>query len=267
MGSGVSSFRRVAQHSFGRKSCVRHRRSFCFLWNHPDNFIYSSLRNVVNSCGPPDKALTGFGSSRHSLQSTQANGQKARNHMNLNQLTIIGFIGRNAETKQIANGAAATKFSVATTRSWKDDNGEWKAKTQWHNIGVRSASPKSLPPVEGTRFLQGELSTREYDRTITIPNGKNRSSTSSSNLLSSSRPIRFEFWIAPLSPRLATRFGLAPQPGLHQLDAPHRDLDLLMLPYWHRCVAQVRRQARKSIPSIPVSATILSRAGRSTWAR
>ena len=54
--------------------------------------------------------------------------------MNFNQLTIIGFIGKNAEAKQLPNGTPVTKFSVATTRSWKDDKGEWKDKTQWHNV-------------------------------------------------------------------------------------------------------------------------------------
>jgi hypothetical protein len=61
------------------------------------------------------------------------NGRKANYTMNLNQFTIIGFIGRNAETKQVPNGTSVTKFSVATTRSWKDDKGEWKDRTQWHN--------------------------------------------------------------------------------------------------------------------------------------
>jgi single-strand DNA-binding protein len=54
--------------------------------------------------------------------------------MNFNQLTIIGHIGRNAEIKQLPNGTPVTKFLVATTRSWKDDKGEWKDKTQWHNV-------------------------------------------------------------------------------------------------------------------------------------
>ena len=40
----------------------------------------------------------------------------------------------NAETKQLPNGTPVTKFSVATTRSWKDDKGEWKDKTQWHTV-------------------------------------------------------------------------------------------------------------------------------------
>jgi single-strand DNA-binding protein len=101
----------------------------------------------------------------------QANGQK-ETLMNLNQLTIIG---RNAETKQLPNGPAVTKFSVATTKSWKDDKGEWKARTQWHNVLVYGQGFAQMAPrlAKGTHvFVQGELSTREYDRTIAIPNGK-----------------------------------------------------------------------------------------------
>ena len=95
--------------------------------------------------------------------------------MNLNQLTIIGFIGRNAETKQLPNGTSVTKFSVATTRSWKDDKGEWKDKTQWHTVVLFGQGFAQLTPrlVKGAHvFVQGELTTREYDRTITVPNGK-----------------------------------------------------------------------------------------------
>jgi single-strand DNA-binding protein len=95
--------------------------------------------------------------------------------MNFNQLTIIGFIGGNAETKQLPNGTPVTKFSVATTRSWKDDKGEWKDKTQWHNVvafgpGFAQTAHRLT---KGTHvFVQGELTTRDYDRTIQVPNGK-----------------------------------------------------------------------------------------------
>ena len=95
--------------------------------------------------------------------------------MNLNQLTLIGFIGRNAETKQLPNGIPVTKFSVATTRSWKDDKGEWKDKTQWHNVVAfgQGFAQMSSRLAKGTHvFVQGELTTREYERTITVPHGK-----------------------------------------------------------------------------------------------
>ena len=95
--------------------------------------------------------------------------------MNFNQLTIIGFIGKNAETKQLPNATPVTRFSVATTRSWKDDKGEWKEKTQWHNvIGYGQGFAQIAPRLaKGAHvFVQGELTTREYDRTIQVPSGK-----------------------------------------------------------------------------------------------
>lgn len=97
--------------------------------------------------------------------------------MNFNQLTIIGFIGGNAETKQLPNGTPVIKFSVATTRSWKDDKGEWKNKTQWHIVVAFGSgfAHTAARLTKGTHvFVQGELTAREYDRTIQVPNGKTR---------------------------------------------------------------------------------------------
>ena len=95
--------------------------------------------------------------------------------MNLNQLTIIGFIGQNADTKQLAGGTTVLKFSVATTRSWKDDKGEWKQRTQWHNVLAfgHGFGQMASRLVKGTHvFVQGELTTREYDRTVSVRGGK-----------------------------------------------------------------------------------------------
>ena len=95
--------------------------------------------------------------------------------MNLNQLTIIGFIGKNAETKYLPNGAPVTKFSVATKKAWKDQNDEWQDKTQWHTVVGFGKGFEQLAQrlVKGSHvFVQGELTTREYDRTIQIANGK-----------------------------------------------------------------------------------------------
>jgi single-strand DNA-binding protein len=96
--------------------------------------------------------------------------------MNLNQHMVIGFIGKDAETKYLPNGTPVVKFSVATKKSWKDENtGEWKDKTQWHNIVAfgKGFEPMSNRLLKGTHvFVQGELRTREYDKTIKTGNGK-----------------------------------------------------------------------------------------------
>jgi single-strand DNA-binding protein len=76
----------------------------------------------------------GLGAAATRFRVPRQKGRKRETHMNLNQLTIIGFIGRNAEIKPLPNGIPVTKFSVATTRSWKDEKGEWKENTQWHNV-------------------------------------------------------------------------------------------------------------------------------------
>jgi single-strand DNA-binding protein len=51
-----------------------------------------------------------------------------------NHVQIIGFLGADPEgflTKKNVQGA---RLRVATSRSWKDDKGEWKSETEWHRI-------------------------------------------------------------------------------------------------------------------------------------
>lgn len=51
-----------------------------------------------------------------------------------NVLILIGRVGNTPEFKN-HNGTKVTKFTLATTRKWKDkDSGEIKEKTIWHNI-------------------------------------------------------------------------------------------------------------------------------------
>ncbi len=46
-----------------------------------------------------------------------ANRARKKEQVNLNQLTIAVFIGKNTETKPLPNGSTVIKFSVATTKS------------------------------------------------------------------------------------------------------------------------------------------------------
>ena len=82
------------------------------------------------------------------------------------------FVGKNAETKSLPNCTPVTKFSVATKRAWKDENDNWQQKTQWHNLIAFGKSFAQVTDrlVKGAHvFVQGELTTREYDRTIKVP--------------------------------------------------------------------------------------------------
>ncbi len=50
--------------------------------------------------------------------------------MYLNQLTIIGFTGQDADVHFTSNGTPVTTLSVATKESWKDVAGDWQSRTE-----------------------------------------------------------------------------------------------------------------------------------------
>ena len=55
--------------------------------------------------------------------------------MYLNRITLIGFIGNDAE-KKAANATNIAIFSLATKTSWKNDAGAWESRTEWHRCVV-----------------------------------------------------------------------------------------------------------------------------------
>src|SRR5690348_10169825 len=53
-------------------------------------------------CGPPKKHVPQFGSNQPRVfVPKHSRAEKEKTYMNLNQLSIIGFIGKNAETKYL----------------------------------------------------------------------------------------------------------------------------------------------------------------------
>jgi single-strand DNA-binding protein len=84
----------------------------------------------------------------------------------MNQLTIIGFTGNDAESHYTPNGTLVTTLSVATKESWKDAGGQWKSRTDWHRVvSVASVAEYSRTLPKGSYVLvQGTVRTREYER-------------------------------------------------------------------------------------------------------
>ena len=83
----------------------------------------------------------------------------------VNKVILIGHLGRDAETKFTPSGAAFTRFSVATTRSWKDQqSNEWKEETNWTNIVVWRQENVANFLTKGKQvYIEGRLQTRSYD--------------------------------------------------------------------------------------------------------
>ena len=53
----------------------------------------------------------------------------------LNQITLVGRMGADVETRSTNSGAKVHKIRIATDESYRK-NDEWQTETQWHNIVI-----------------------------------------------------------------------------------------------------------------------------------
>lgn len=83
----------------------------------------------------------------------------------VNKVLLVGHLGRDAETKFTPSGVSVTRFSVATTRSWKDQQTDmWKEETNWTNIVLWRQENVSSYLTKGKQvYVEGRLQTRSYD--------------------------------------------------------------------------------------------------------
>jgi single-strand DNA-binding protein len=83
----------------------------------------------------------------------------------VNKVILVGNLGRDAETKFTPSGTAVTRFSVATTRSWKDQqSGEWKEETNWTNVTLWRQEGVANYLTKGRQvYVEGRLQTRSYE--------------------------------------------------------------------------------------------------------
>ena len=85
----------------------------------------------------------------------------------LNRATLIGNIGKAPEIKTLQNGRKFVSFSLATSKRYRDNNGEQKEETQWHNIviwGKTAETFENIGIVKGTPvYLEGEIRYRTWN--------------------------------------------------------------------------------------------------------
>ena len=83
----------------------------------------------------------------------------------LNKVQLIGNLGRDPEVRYMPNGEAVANFSIATSESWKDKNGERVTKTEWHNIALyrKMAEIAGQYLKKGSQvYIEGKIQSRKY---------------------------------------------------------------------------------------------------------
>lgn len=86
--------------------------------------------------------------------------------MSINKVMLIGRLGQDPELKYTPSGAAVCNFSLATTESWADKNGQKQERTEWHRVVVwgKLAELCNQYLAKGRQaFVEGSLQTRSWD--------------------------------------------------------------------------------------------------------
>ena len=85
----------------------------------------------------------------------------------VNKVILVGNLGRDPEIRSTPSGQNVANFSVATTRRWKDRDGNRQEKTEWHNIVAwgKQAEIAGQYLTKGKQvFVEGRLETRTWEK-------------------------------------------------------------------------------------------------------
>jgi len=86
-------------------------------------------------------------------------------HM-VNKVILIGNLGRDPEIRSLPSGQPVASFSVATSRRYKDRDGQRQEQTDWHNVVCfgRQAEIAGQYLTKGKQiYVEGRIQTRSWD--------------------------------------------------------------------------------------------------------
>ena len=84
----------------------------------------------------------------------------------VNKVILIGNLGKDPEITNIGNDVKKAAFSLATSESYKNKDGNKVEQTEWHNIivwrGLADVAEKYLH--KGSKiYVEGKIKYRSYD--------------------------------------------------------------------------------------------------------
>jgi single-strand DNA-binding protein len=89
----------------------------------------------------------------------------------INKVTLIGRLGNDPEVRRLEGGSVVSRFSLATSESYKDKDGNYQENTEWHNViawrDLAERAEKMLK--KGTLvYVEGKITYRKYTGTDNI---------------------------------------------------------------------------------------------------
>jgi single-strand DNA-binding protein len=85
----------------------------------------------------------------------------------LNKVMLIGHLGKDPELKYTPGGAAVATFSLATNEAYKDKDGNWQERPEWHRLVVWNKQAETAAEYlkKGQQvYIEGRLQTRTWEK-------------------------------------------------------------------------------------------------------
>lgn len=84
----------------------------------------------------------------------------------INKVILVGNLGKDPEVRTVQSGAQVAKFSLATSESYTNKEGQKIESTEWHNIvlwrGLATIAEKYLK--KGNKvYIEGKIRNRQYE--------------------------------------------------------------------------------------------------------
>ena len=84
----------------------------------------------------------------------------------VNKVILVGNLGRDPELRTTPSGQAVATLRLATTRRWKDRDGNRQEQTEWHDVVCwgRQAEIAGQYLTKGRQiYVEGRLQTRSWE--------------------------------------------------------------------------------------------------------
>ena len=84
----------------------------------------------------------------------------------VNKVVLVGHLGADPESRFTPSGVAVSTFNMATNESWKNKEGEYEDRTEWHRIVLygKAAETASEYMKKGQlAYVEGRIRTRSWE--------------------------------------------------------------------------------------------------------
>jgi single-strand DNA-binding protein len=84
----------------------------------------------------------------------------------VNKVILVGNLGKDPEVKYTPQGTPVAKLTLATNERYKDKDGQWQDRTEWHNVVLwqRLAEIAGEYLKKGGKvYIEGRLQTRSWE--------------------------------------------------------------------------------------------------------